>query len=206
MRQHNRRWSIAGTGLGLLALWATGCADLTFGFRPLSATPPATGSLPPPAYTASQANKPGTPLSAVGGPPPIPEPVVPAVYEPPSQILATLSQKLAAADDEHKVLAARLHQMEGLLEARDQALGASAHEIEAAQAEIARSRADIEHWKQDVTRQREKVRNMEKENLATLEAIINMLEQVVDTDTGANPPGKPAGSRSSSLGESRERP
>ncbi len=208
MATHRRAWSVAGVGVWVLALAGAGCAplDLGAGWRAATQTapPPNPSGLPannaPPSNTPAAAttanhapppNKPDAPPAAAF-PPACPGGVVPASYDAPSQVLAMLSQKLAAADDERKILIARLHQLEATLEARDQALAASAQEIAAAQAEIAATRADMERWKRDMIKLRDKARTMEKENLGTLQSIISMLEQVVENEPEAGPAGKPA--------------
>src|SRR5439155_19336443 len=77
--------------------------------------------------------------------------VVPASFETPSQAIAGFSQKLAAAEDDRKVLTVQLQQMQGLLEARDQALAASVREVEAARADVAATRAEMDRWKEKMT-------------------------------------------------------
>ncbi len=194
MRKHRRWWSVAGTSIGVLALFNAGCATLDFALgRPTAAPAAPTVTAPaapaalvpaaPPANGSVQANKPGLPP-----PPGPPDAIMQAAYGSPGQALSMLSQKLAAAEDERKVLVARLHLLESLLESRDQALAASAREIDATQAEILKTRSEIERWKRDMTKMREQMRTVEKENLGTLESIINMLEQVVENDKEPGPP------------------
>ena len=207
MATRRRARSIAWIGVSVVALAGAGCCaplDLVAGWRaatqpaaptsgPMAnnAPPPNKLAGPPPANHGPAPNQPEAPPGAAACPPHSPEPVGAAHYETPSHVLATFSQKLAAADDERKILIARLQQLEVTLEARDQALAASVHEVTAAQADIATTRADMERWKQEMLKLRDKARTIEKENLQTLQSIINMLEQVAETEPEAGPAGKP---------------
>lgn len=197
MRDQGRYRIRSGIGFLILALTGGGC--ITPGVvgnassPPPGATPPITaGSAAPangmPLQTASVATANGSPHPAPpagSNQPPLPPgtqaaaPVVQAVHETPSQSAAFLSQKLAAADDEHKVLIIRLHQLEANLEARDQALVLASREIGATRTEVAATRTEMERWKREMVMLRERLRSVEKENMGTLESIIKMLEQTL---------------------------
>ncbi|HLJ97716.1 MAG TPA: hypothetical protein VKU02_31430 [Gemmataceae bacterium] len=187
MRNHGRRRSEArarhaGTQAPLPLVWAAvflltfagaGCGSLMPPF--LCAGHSCTTA--PPATDAAGVKKPEP--GQAPRPPGSADRVVPAAFETPSEALATFAQKLAAAEDDRKVLTVRVQQLENLLEARDQALANSVREVEATRAEVVATRSEMEHWKEKMAILQERLRSIEKEDTGTLESIIKVLEQAV---------------------------
>jgi septal ring factor EnvC (AmiA/AmiB activator) len=106
----------------------------------------------------------------------------------PSDQISLMSQRLASAEDDRKVLATRLQQAETLLEEKEQALFVTGKEIQAATEEVGRTRADLQRFKQEMESLRGRLKNIEKEDRETLESIIRMLEQMLDQDKAKKQP------------------
>jgi septal ring factor EnvC (AmiA/AmiB activator) len=124
-----------------------------------------------------------------------PPAVVPVVPGPPPNFtdqISLMSQRLASTEDDRKTLAARLQQAEMQLEEKDQALAAVGHEILAATEEVARTRDELRRFKGEMEALRNRLKNAEKEDRATLESIIKMLEHMLEQDKRpADPTPKP---------------
>lgn len=187
MRNRGTRQAIGWMAAFLLVFSGAGCGTCwmpSFLCVSQSATP------------AAPVNEPGPPrlppqLGQAIGSPHATEGIAAASYETSSQALAMMSQKVAAIDDDRKVLTARLQQMEGLLEARDQALAAAARELEAARVDIAATRSEMERWKEKMQTQQEELRSTERKNMGTLQSIIKLLEQTMEEGKEGSP-AKPA--------------
>jgi hypothetical protein len=188
MRYHGESRLIGWAAIIMLALAGAGCGG---GLMPqfLCAGHSCTTSAS--ANDVPGAKKP-EPGQAATGSAHATEGVVPASFETPSQAIAGFSQKLAAAEDDRKVLTVQLQQMQGLLEARDQALAASVREVEAARADVTATRAEMERWKEKMTTLQERLRSIEREDMGTLESIIKMLEQAVEEGKELQSPARPA--------------
>jgi exonuclease VII large subunit len=91
-----------------------------------------------------------------------------------------LSQRVASAEDDRKVLAARLQLVETQLEEKEKALAEATREIQEATAQTVRTRNELQQWKKDMTSLRDQFSNMDKDHRETLETIIKTLEQVLD--------------------------
>jgi chromosome segregation ATPase len=93
-----------------------------------------------------------------------------------------VTHKLTAVEEERKVLAARVQQLETALEEKDKALAQVSKEVQAASEEMAQARDELQRWKQQVVVLREKLGGAEKDNLATLQSIVSYLEHMAEQD------------------------
>lgn len=93
-----------------------------------------------------------------------------------------MSQRMAAAEDDRKVLAARVKQLEVQLRDKDKALVQASLEIQEAATETAKAREDLQRWRQELETVRSKLRSVERDNKTTLEAIIRTLEQFLERE------------------------
>jgi chromosome segregation ATPase len=93
-----------------------------------------------------------------------------------------LSAKLDAAENEKQALAARVRDLQAALETKDKALKQATTEVTEARAELARARTELERWKADLIDLREKLRTADKENLATLQTTVSLLQQLLSRD------------------------
>jgi outer membrane murein-binding lipoprotein Lpp len=91
-----------------------------------------------------------------------------------------LVQKLTQAEEEKKTLGARVQQLESQVEEREKALRQAETEVKAATMELTQARSDLQRWKQQVVGLREKLGSAEKDNLETLQSIVNALEQLLE--------------------------
>jgi hypothetical protein len=113
---------------------------------------------------------------------------VPAGFQQPAQPAATndqmglLTQKLQVTEDDRKVLAARLQQLEANLQEKEKILVLSNYEVQEAAKQVGQTREELRRWKQEMESLRGQLRNSEKENKGTLEAIIRTLEQFMDRE------------------------
>src|SRR6185312_15948273 len=101
-----------------------------------------------------------------------------------------LSQKVAELQDENKSLAARLQGLQGLLEERERAVLASRGEVQTATQEVSRARQEINRCRQEIASLREHTRATDKDSQANMQALVNVLETMLDRD---NPQPNPAG-------------
>lgn len=130
-----------------------------------------------------------TPPGAGGGPP---GPVNLAGYNQLAEYQAAdASQKLAELQDENKSLLARLQGVQGLLEERERAVLATRGDVQAASQEVARARQEVARCRQEIASLREHARASDKESQANLQALVNVLESMLDRGTPApNAPDK----------------
>lgn len=133
--------------------------------------------------------KPGPPPGWQGPPP---GPVAPGPGGVPfpgnSEQASFFTQKMADLDDERRVLATRITQLETQLREKDRALVQASFELQEATAQIGRTREDLDRWKNDMEKLRAKLRSMEKDSKVTLETIIHTLEQFFDRNPEARRP------------------
>jgi hypothetical protein len=101
---------------------------------------------------------------------------------PMNEQISMMSQRLASAEDDRKVLASRLHLVETQLEEKEKALAVATREIQESTAQVVRARNDLQQWKKDTKTLRDRVVSMEKENRETLETMVKTLEQVLERD------------------------
>jgi hypothetical protein len=89
-------------------------------------------------------------------------------------------QRLSFTEDQRKTLDLRVRQLQTVVESKDRALIQATQEVLAANEEVAQTRADMERWKKEMTALRDRLRNSEKDNMATLQSIVALMEQMVD--------------------------
>lgn len=176
-------------------LFACGCGQSPMGMlltQPTLIARPAPGPVRAPAGTVTTQRTP-TPNHAVGqghatashgvtpaGAASGPAPVLPLNLTPPESpqdAISLLHQRLAANDDERKTLAARLVQVEMLLQEKEKALEEAREEIGNASSEITQARGEIRRYRQVSDEMRDKLRQCEKENRELLERSIKILEK-----------------------------
>lgn len=180
MRDHGRSFPRRAAA-PLALLFACGCS--LPGNIGLSSEPaPHGGVIATHGGAAAAAARPTGPVTGPGPAPILPLNLVPP--ESPQDQISLLSQKLAGFDDDRKLLAARLAQVEATLQDREKALGEVSDEIRATSEEVTRTRAEIRRVKQENADLRAKLNETEKENIRLLERINKMLEKEV-------PPGGP---------------
>jgi hypothetical protein len=138
-----------------------------------------------------------TPPGAGGGPP---GPVNLAGYNQLAEYQAAdVSQKLAELQDENKALLARLQGVQGLLEERERAVLATRGDVQAASQEVARARQEVARCRQEIASLREHARASDKESQANLQALVNVLESMLDRGTPA--PSTPDKNKDSTMKE-----
>jgi hypothetical protein len=103
---------------------------------------------------------------------------------------ADLLQKLAELQDENKSLLARLQGVQGLLEERERAVLLSRGEVQAAAQEVAHARQEVTRCRQEIASLREHIRTADKENQASMQSLVNVLESMLDR--GSPPAEAPA--------------
>lgn len=196
------RWEMFARGIVLSSVLTSGCTLTGYlGSKKDASAPSAAGQPQPPQTLPTFQGVPTSPLMAPpssayaghdprsglrstptpGNAPrelfdPPPPPPGPAAFEH----IALMSQQLHQVEDETKILRARLQQTTEQLEDKEQALAMAEQEILAARESIARSRAELLRWRQEMSALRDRLRSSEKENLATLEAIIKLLERLLE--------------------------
>ncbi|HTU22136.1 MAG TPA: hypothetical protein VMG10_29120 [Gemmataceae bacterium] len=125
-----------------------------------------------------------TPPGAGGG---LPGPVNLAGYNQLAEYQAAdFSQKLAELQDENKSLLARLQGVQALLEERERTVLSSRGDVQAASQEVARARQEVARCRQEIASLREHARAADKESQASLQALANVLETILERD--AQPP------------------
>jgi hypothetical protein len=101
---------------------------------------------------------------------------------PMNEQLSLMSQRVASAEDDRKVLASRMHIIELQLEEKEKALAAAKLEIQESTTQVVHARNELQQWQKESKALREKMTNMERDNRDTLEATIKTLEQVLERD------------------------
>ena len=101
---------------------------------------------------------------------------------PPNEQVSIMAQRLASAEDDRKVLLARVQILETQLDDRQRALDLARNEIQEATGAIVKTRNDLQQWKKDMAALRDKMGVMEKDNRDTLETMIRTLETILDRD------------------------
>jgi chromosome segregation ATPase len=101
--------------------------------------------------------------------------------------VATLTQDLGTLDDDRKALAGRVQYLEAQLAEKELALTSGLRELEGARGDLARSQEDLVRWRREMSTLRERLRNLEKENRDTMEAMIKVLERVVSKESKPGP-------------------
>lgn len=152
----------------------------------LAACAGCTLTIQPPIRIGLAADKPcaeaaPAPPAPAPGPGPVlrPPPPLPGI---PNEQLSVLMQKMASLEDDRKALAARLQQTELQLREKDQTAVQASYEIQESTKQIRKTRDEMQRWKQEMDDLRSKIRGIEKENKATLEAILKGLEGQPEVD------------------------
>jgi hypothetical protein len=130
-----------------------------------------------------------TPPGPSGGPP---GPVNLAGYNQLAEYQAAdLSQKVAELQDENKSLLARLQGVQALLEERERAVLASRGEVQTATQEVTQARQEVMRCRQEIASLREHLRAADKENQASMQSLVKVLESMLDrSNAPANAPAK----------------
>ncbi|HKI37323.1 MAG TPA: hypothetical protein VKA46_36050 [Gemmataceae bacterium] len=118
---------------------------------------------------------------------PGPAPILPlnlAGPESPNDLISLQAQKLNDADQEHHLLAARLADLELMLQDRDKSLAEATDEIRKASEDINRKLLDVKRYKQDNADLLERLRKSEQEVIDLRKQLIKMMEK-------EEPPGGP---------------
>jgi hypothetical protein len=105
------------------------------------------------------------------------------LHVPPGESAAALalalSEQLAASKTENGLLAAQGRGLEAELEAKDKALARATADVGEARAELTSARIDLERWEREIVSMREKLEAADKENLATLQTTVALLQQLL---------------------------
>ncbi len=109
----------------------------------------------------------------------------PTPASPSNDQLSLMSYKLQATEDDRKVLAARLQQLEVRLQEKEKVIVLSNYEVQEAARQVNQTREELKRWKQEMETLRSQLRSTEKENKGTLEAIIRTLEQFMEREKEA---------------------
>ena len=121
--------------------------------------------------------------------------VVTAAHVPPPESegvqVAEVTHRLTVAEQERDALALRVEHLQALLTEKDRAMAAAGQELQAATAEVAQARTDLQKWKTEIDSLRERLRSSEKENAATLQSVIGLLEQMTQQGGNTEPKPKP---------------
>jgi septal ring factor EnvC (AmiA/AmiB activator) len=110
-------------------------------------------------------------------------PVATPPAAPPNDQISFLMQRLATVEDDRKIQAARLQQVENQLREKEQSVVRATYEIQESATQMKKARDDLHRWKTDLDDLRVKLRAMEADHKVTLDAILRTLEQYIDKDT-----------------------
>jgi hypothetical protein len=173
MNEWRRKLAVLGMSGALLACGCFGQSGLP-GSGPSSVSARPNGGFGP--VGAGGPTPTGAPGSAPG-------PVNLAGYNQLAEYQAAdVSQKLAELQDENKSLAARLQGVQGLLEERERTVLSSRGEVQTATQEVARARQEINRCRQEIASLREHTRAADKDSQASMQALVNVLETMLERD------------------------
>lgn len=146
----------------------------------------------PPAPQVTPGAQPGGPTPPPGGatgansphqlqkPPGVGEKVGLGPNELPLDRTLEIIRRLDDLIDENKRLQARIRTLEANGLSREQAMNETLREVEKAAEEVVKARSDIQGLRTELTALREKVRQVENDELDTLRKVILALEKVLD--------------------------
>jgi hypothetical protein len=179
MRSHERFLLCCAPALSAFLL-ACGCAALpgTFGQSSEPTPSPTRKHDPHPVAGLSPSANSVAPVTGSG-----PAPFLPlnlAGPESPQDVISFQAQKLNAVEDDRKLLAARMAQLEATLQEKDRALAEAADDVIKTGEEINRTRADIRRTKLENADLREKLDKSQKEVIELRKQIIKMMEAKTD--------------------------
>jgi septal ring factor EnvC (AmiA/AmiB activator) len=107
---------------------------------------------------------------------------------PPNDQISFLMQRLASVEDDRKVQAVRLLQVENQLREKEQSVVRASYEIQETTSQMKKARDDLHRWKTELDDLRQRLRSMETDHQVTLDAILKTLEQYIDKDTPKHKP------------------
>ena len=90
------------------------------------------------------------------------------------------AQRLQPPEEERRVVQQRMQMLEATVLDQERALSQANNDMKAATDEVARARKELQQWKSEMAGLRDRLRNSEKENLATLQSMVALVEQMVD--------------------------
>ncbi|MBX9625103.1 MAG: hypothetical protein K2X82_14955, partial [Gemmataceae bacterium] len=108
----------------------------------------------------------------------------------PAERVVELSTQLQAAAFENKALIARIRELDAVAHGREVSLVEAVREVEAASGEVAKARAELAALRAEVAAARDRLRQIEKEDVETLRAVIAGLEKLLQA-----PPARPTAGR-----------
>jgi chromosome segregation ATPase len=104
---------------------------------------------------------------------------------PANEQISLMSNRLQATEDDRRVLAARLQQLESRLQEKEKVIVLSNYEVQEAARQVSQTRDELKRWKQEMETLRTQLRSSEKENKGTLETMIRTLEQFMEREKEA---------------------
>jgi septal ring factor EnvC (AmiA/AmiB activator) len=91
-----------------------------------------------------------------------------------------LARRLEACIADNQMLTARVKSLQATGEGREQALAEAMRDVESATNDVVRSRADLEALRKENAVLRDRLRQLEKEDLETLRIVISALERLLE--------------------------
>lgn len=95
--------------------------------------------------------------------------------------MARMLEQIHKLEDERKALLSRLQRQDQALSEKDQLLNQSAAELEKSLETLAKTRRDLENNRDELTRVKSKLDQVEKNDRAALESILESLEKLAGT-------------------------
>ncbi len=188
MRNHGRFLLRGAPALTALVL-ACGCGVLPGNFGVSSEPKPSPTAKAGPGHPAVVAAPGANSTAPVTGPGPAPVlPLNLAGPESPQDVISAQAQSLKAAEDDRKLLSARMAQLEALLQDKERALAEAADDITKTGEEVGRVRADIRRLRQENAELRDKLDKSQKEVIDLRKQMIKMMEK---DEAPGGPPMQP---------------
>jgi TolA-binding protein len=103
-----------------------------------------------------------------------------------SDQISQMAQLLSKAEDDRKIQAAKLQQLEDQLREKNQTVVQAAYDVQDSLRQIKKTRDDLQRWRSEMEDLRAKVRTIEQENKVTLETILKTLEGYLEKDPWKN--------------------
>ncbi|MDB5312206.1 MAG: hypothetical protein JWO38_6408 [Gemmataceae bacterium] len=99
--------------------------------------------------------------------------------EIPADRVVELAKQVEAAAIENRALVGRIKDLEAVAVGREQALAETLREVESASAEVTRARADLQSLRKELAGLKDRLEQVEKEDVETLRAVIAALEKLL---------------------------
>lgn len=115
-----------------------------------------------------------------------------APNEQPIDKVVDLARQLATAEDENRVLRARIRELEATGLSREQAIAEMVREVETATAEVTATQTSLKMQRAEVTALKARLRQMEEEDIRNLKELIEALEEFLKMPSPKRPSGKEA--------------